>query len=81
MAQHETVIAIDYGLRNMGVAVGNTLSCTAQPLAVIGARDGVPEWETLATLIAEWQPARVIVGHPINMDGSESEISQRATRL
>ena len=81
MAQHETVIAIDYGLRNMGVAVGNTLSCTAQPLAVIGARDGVPEWETLATLIAEWQPARVIVGHPINMDGSESEISQRATRF
>ena len=46
MAHHETVIAIDYGLRNMGVAVGNTLSCTAQPLAVIGARDGVPEWES-----------------------------------
>ena len=81
MTNHETVIAIDYGLRNMGVAVGNTLSSTAQPLAVVGARDGVPEWEALAALIAEWKPARVIVGHPINMDGSESGLSQRAAKL
>ena len=81
MTNHETVIAIDYGLRNMGVAVGNTLSSTARPLAVVGARDGVPEWAALAALIAEWKPARVIVGHPINMDGSESELSQRAAKF
>jgi putative Holliday junction resolvase len=50
---HETVLAIDYGLRNMGVAVGNTLSQTAQPLAIINARDGVPDWDALAKLIDE----------------------------
>ena len=45
MTAHETVIAIDFGLRNLGIAVGNTLSNTARPLAVINARDGNPDWE------------------------------------
>lgn len=79
--KHETVIAIDYGLRNMGVAVGNTVSRTAQPLIIIGARDGVPDWGALTKLIEEWQPDRVIVGHPLNMDGSESDISQRVMKF
>ena len=79
--KHETVIAIDYGLRNMGVAVGNTVSRTAQPLTIIGARDGVPDWGALTKLIEEWQPDRVIVGHPLNMDGSESDISQRVMKF
>jgi len=78
---HETVLAIDYGLRNMGVAVGNTLSRTAQPLAIIKAQDGVPDWDALTTLIEEWQPQRVVVGHPLNMDGSESDIGQRVVKF
>ena len=81
MTTHETVLSIDYGLRNMGVAVGNTLSRTAQPLAIIKARDGVPDWDALATLIKEWQPQRVVVGHPLNLDGSESDISQRVMKF
>ena len=81
MTAHETVLAIDYGLRNMGVAVGNTLSQTAQPLAIINARDGVPDWDALAKLIEEWQPQRVVVGYPLNMDGSESDISQRVMKF
>ncbi len=79
--KHETVIAIDYGLRNMGVAVGNTISRTARPLTIIGARDGVPDWGALTKLIEEWQPSRVIVGHPLNMDGSESDISHRVMKF
>ena len=81
MTAHETVLAIDYGLRNMGVAVGNTLSRTAQPLAIIKARDGVPDWDALTALIEEWQPQRVVIGHPLNMDGSESDIGQRVVKL
>ena len=81
MTAHETVLAIDYGLRNRGVAVGNTLSQTAQPLAIINARDGVPDWDALAKLIEEWQPQRVVVGYPLNMDGSESDISQRVMKF
>ena len=81
MTGHETVLAIDYGLRNMGIAIGNTLSGTAQPLAIINARDGVPDWDALAKLFEEWQPHRVIVGHPLNMNGSESDISQRVMKF
>lgn len=81
MATPETVLAIDYGLRNMGVAVGNTLSRTAQPLTIINARDGVPNWDALTKLIEEWQPHRVVVGHPLNMDGSESEISKKVMKF
>ena len=81
MTSHETVLAIDYGLRNIGVAVGNTLSRTAQPLAIINARDGVPDWDVLAKVIEEWQPHRVVVGHPLNMDGTESDISQRVIKF
>ena len=81
MAAHETVLAIDFGLRNMGVAVGNTLSRTAQPLAIINARDGVPDWDALAKFIEEWQPQRVVVGHPLNMDGTESDISKRVMKV
>ena len=81
MAAHETVIAIDFGLRNLGIAVGNTVSNTARPLTVIRARDGKPDWEALTSLLAEWQPDRVLVGHPLNMDGTESEMGLRAKKF
>ena len=81
MAAHETVIAIDFGLRNLGIAVGNTVSNTARPLTVMRARDGKPDWEALTSLLAEWQPDRVLVGHPLNMDGTESEMGLRAKKF
>ena len=81
MARPESIIALDFGLRNIGVAVGNSLSGTAQPLTIISAKDGVPDWPALTALTNEWQPHRIIVGHPLNMDGSASELSQRATKF
>ena len=74
MTAHETVIAIDFGLRNLGIAVGNTLSNTARPLTVVSARDGNPDWQALISLLREWQPDQVLVGHPLNMDGTESDM-------
>ena len=81
MAADETGIAIDFGLRNLGIAVGNTVSNTARPLTVMRARDGKPDWEALTSLLAEWQPDRVLVGHPLNMDGTESEMGLRAKKF
>jgi len=81
MTAHETVIAIDFGLRNLGIAVGNTLSNTARPLAVVSARDGNPDWEALISLLREWQPDQVLVGHPLNMDGTESDMGLRAQKF
>ena len=78
---HRNVISFDFGLRNIGVAVGNCRLGTTQPLAVLKARDGQPDWQALTNLVSEWQPERLVVGEPLNMDGSDSELSQLAPSL
>ncbi|MEE4278929.1 MAG: Holliday junction resolvase RuvX [Halieaceae bacterium] len=75
------ILAFDYGLRQIGVAAGNTMLATTQPLTVLQARDGVPAWSEVEKLLAEWQPDLVLVGDPLHMDGSESEMAQRARRF
>jgi putative Holliday junction resolvase len=76
-----SIIAFDFGLRQIGVAVGNSLLGTTQPVAVMRARDGVPDWSEMAKLIEEWQPALLVVGDPLNMDGSPSELGERARKF
>ena len=75
------VCAFDFGLKNIGVAVGQSLLRTAEPIAVIKAKDGRPSWDKLGALIAQWQPDFLLVGLPLNMDGSESEMSTRARKF
>lgn len=75
------VIAFDWGLKRIGVAVGNTLLATCEPLCVLKARDGVPSWDVIAELFKEWQPELLIVGDPLNMDDSVAEITRRARRF
>ncbi len=74
-------MAFDYGLRQIGVAVGNTVLGTTRALPIIRARDGVPDWHELEALVREWQPDELLVGEPLNMDGSESELSRRAGKF
>ena len=81
MSAHETIIAIDFGLRNIGVAVGNTLSLTSRPLTILQARDGVPDWDALSSIFDEWRPDRILVGNPLNMDDSESDMGRQAARF
>ena len=81
MSAHETIIAIDFGLRNIGVAVGNTLSLTSRPLTILQARDGVPDWDALSSIFSEWRPDRILVGNPLNMDDSESNMGRQGARL
>lgn len=76
-----TLLALDYGLRNIGVAVGNEATGTAQPAGIIGARNGAPDWQALAKKIREWQPDLVLVGLPLNMDASASDMSLRAEKF
>lgn len=77
----KTVLAFDYGLKNIGVAVGQTVSFTGGELPALKAQDGVPNWNLIEQLLKEWQPNLVIVGHPLNMDGTASELSQRAKKF
>ena len=61
--------------------MGNTALGTTRPLQVLKARDGVPDWDQVSALVEEWQPDALVVGDPINMDGSVSELSQRARKF
>lgn len=76
-----SLLCFDYGTKTIGVAVGQTITQTANPLTDLPARDGIPDWAQLGKLLAEWQPDLLIVGLPLNMDGSESELCQRARKF
>lgn len=74
-------MAFDFGLRQIGVATGNRLLGTTSALPVLRARDGVPDWDGLGSVIAQWSPALLVVGDPLNMDGSAGELCQRARKF
>src|SRR5690554_6952006 len=76
-----TLLAFDYGLRQIGVAVGNRVLGTAQALTVLRARDGIPDWTEIARLLDEWQPGLLVVGDPLNMDDSVSPLAERARKF
>lgn len=80
-AKSAPVMLFDYGLKNIGAAVGQHITQTASELAPFKARDGIPDWDALGALFKEWQPGLVLVGLPLNMDGSESDISVRARKF
>ncbi len=75
------VLAFDFGTQRIGVAIGQSITGTAAPLPALKANDGVPNWDHIAALIKEWQPQRLLVGLPLNMDDSESELSARARKF
>lgn len=75
------ILAFDYGTRRIGVAVGNELLRSARELAPLTARDGIPDWHKVEQLLKEWQPDLLVVGLPLNMDGSESDMSKRARKF
>src|SRR5690606_5155115 len=77
----KTILAFDYGTQNIGLAVGQDLTRTADELPPLKAKDGIPNWDAVATLLADWRADLAIVGLPLNMDGSESELSTRARKF
>jgi putative holliday junction resolvase len=70
-------MALDYGLRRLGVANGDTLTRTARPLATVPVADRGPEWPVLDRLVAEWAPARFVVGIPYNAEGRDGPLTAR----
>ncbi len=75
------ILAFDFGTKSIGIAVGQEVTGTASPLPAIPARDGIPDWDTLARVFDEWQPDLVVVGLPLNMDGTEQEMTRRAQKF
>ncbi len=65
----ETVLAFDFGLRRIGVAVGQQVTQSASALDTVSNGAGGPDWARIDHLIKEWQPSRLIVGMPQTADG------------
>lgn len=76
-----TVLAFDFGTKSIGVAVGQEVTGTAAPLAALKANDGIPDWDQIEKIYQEWQPHIVVVGLPLNMDGTEQPMTARAQKF
>ena len=72
-----TVLAFDYGLKRIGVAVANVLTSPAEPLRTLPAKRGEPDWDEIDRCIAGWRPGILVVGIPYNMDGSGASLTDR----
>ena len=75
------VLGFDYGVRKIGVAVGQTMTRTATPLRTLPTRDDKPDWDAITRLIDEWQPEALVVGLPYEMDDQEAPVAVRARRF
>lgn len=73
-----TLLAFDFGTKSIGVAIGQRITGTARALTALKAQDGTPEWKRIENLLKEWQPEAVVVGLPLNMDGTEQLLTARA---
>ena len=75
------IIAFDYGEKKIGVAVGQTSTNTSSPLKVIFNNHGKVNWDEINSLLNEWNPDLIIVGKPLNMDGTESEVLKKVDKF
>jgi len=76
-----TVLAFDYGLRRIGVAVGELQLGVAHPLTTIASERSQARFDAIAALVAEWRPVALVVGLPLHMDDGEHEMTARARRF
>jgi putative Holliday junction resolvase len=77
----EIVFGFDFGIKRIGIAMGNTLTGQAQALAVVKAIDNAARFARIGELISEWNPARLVVGEPLHPDGAEHEMTLRCRRF
>jgi putative Holliday junction resolvase len=76
-----TVLGFDFGKKYIGIAVGQEITGSASPLGSVKAQDGIPKWENIEKYIKEWQPHFIVVGLPLNMDGSEQQLTLDAKKF
>ncbi|MBK8162029.1 MAG: Holliday junction resolvase RuvX [Gammaproteobacteria bacterium] len=76
-----TLLGFDYGTKHIGVAVGQELTATSAPLATLPCRNETPDWDAITRLIEDWRPAALVVGIPLNMDGTEQPMTEAARRF
>ena len=77
----DTIFAFDFGVKRIGVAMGNTMIRQAQPVKVISAIDNATRFAAIGALLDEWKPARLVVGLPMHPDGAEHDMTARARKF
>ena len=77
----KTILAFDFGEKRIGVAVGNTITKTAEALKIIQEKNQDEKFKAIETLIQEWQPQLLVVGLPTHPDGTEHEMPLKAKRF
>ncbi len=80
-AEDGTVLAFDFGLKRIGVAIGEPLLRRANALTTIEAETNEARFAAIARLIQEWQPALLVIGLPLALDGAEHEMTVRCRRF
>ena len=75
------IVAFDFGTKKIGVAVGQTATYTSSPLQIIINKDNKVNWSEISILLNEWNPELIIVGKPLNMDGTDSEIMKQVEKF
>ena len=79
--ESHVIMAFDYGLRNIGIAIGQNITKSASTFYTVKAKKGEPNWIKIDSIVYEWQPDLFIVGDPFNMDGTKSEFQKRISRF
>jgi putative Holliday junction resolvase len=79
--KNQTILAFDYGEKRIGVAVGNTITKTAEPLTIIQEKNQDERWKIIDQVIQEWQADLLVVGLPTHPDGASHEMTQKAKRF
>ncbi|MES2298899.1 MAG: Holliday junction resolvase RuvX [Pseudomonadota bacterium] len=77
----DIVFGFDFGIKRIGIAMGNTLTGQAQPLSVIAKIDNAARFAAIGALVKEWGPKLLVVGLPLHPDGSEHEMTLRCRRF
>ncbi len=75
------ILGFDFGEKRIGIAFGQSITKTASPITTLKAKDGNPDWQLIEQLIKQWLPNLLIVGLPLNMDGTEQPITKKAKKF
>ncbi|VFP85935.1 Holliday junction resolvase RuvX [Candidatus Erwinia haradaeae] len=79
MTFYQTFLSFDFGMKSIGVATGQRITRTAYPLKALKAQLGTPDWKQIDCLFQEWKPTHIVVGLPLNMDGSKQPFTEKTS--
>jgi putative Holliday junction resolvase len=77
-ASSQTVLGFDYGTKKIGIAVGQTITRTSRGLTQVTVKEGEPDWNEIDSIVADYKPFALIIGHPLNSDGASQPITLAA---